>query len=254
MKKVITSIVFIAMMLVNCSGTVPVIDSAAESEAGCIETVDFRDALPPLEIEDPSAPTTFMTAAPRKLVDKSEEKSLAEELTSAPKEKAVNTVTVEPAPETEVEKAAPLEASESETAVEPKEPVSSRYADIIHMISESDIMLMAAAVYQEANNQCFEGQQAVAETILNRMLSGQFPNTISDVLYQRYNGQYQFSTAPLLASTKPNQTNIDAVMAALYGTPVLDAVNVVFFGRAPENNSIAAVIGAHYFCRAYSWG
>lgn len=146
--------------------------------------------------------------------------------------------------------------SESEytyTSISTEAKTTTRYADIIPYISAADIDIIAATVYQEANNQSFEGQQAVAEVVFNRMLNEAFPNTAYEVLYQRYNGSWQFSTAPLLASTTPNQTNYDAVFAALYGPQVLDSEDVVFFSRSPENSRIAAHIGAHYFCREYIW-
>lgn len=139
------------------------------------------------------------------------------------------------------------------TSVSSEAKTAPRYAGIIPYISAEDIDIIAAAVYQEANNQSFEGQQAVAEVIFNRMLNEAFPNTAYEVLYQRYNGSWQFSTAPLLASTTPNQTNYDAVFAALYGPQVLDSTDVVFFSTFPLNNRIADHIGAHYFCREYIW-
>lgn len=145
----------------------------------------------------------------------------------------------------------PPEASSKAPLVDPL--ASGRYASIIPYISEADIELVAAAVYQEANNQTFEGQQAVAEVIFNRILNKSFPNSVYDVLYQNSGNYWQFSTAPLLASTTPNQTNYDAVMAALYGPQVLDSEDVVFFARSPENSRIAAHIGEHYFCREYVW-
>lgn len=248
MKKVLTALMFIAMLLINCSG---ITHAPAVADEEYISSADYRDAMLPSEVEDPSdVPTTFMNSDPCKRADKHEQKAIAEEMAATPKAKEDAPAAVKPTPKAEVEETVLIE----ETSVALQEPVSSRYAAIIPQISEAEIMLIAAAVYQESNNQCFDGQQAVAEVILNRMLNKAFPNTAYEVLYQTYNGRYQFSTAPLLASTAPNQTNIDAVMAALYGTPVLDSTNVVFFARYPENNSIAAVIGAHYFCRAYSWG
>ncbi len=99
-------------------------------------------------------------------------------------------------------------------------------------------------VFLEANTQCFDGQQAVAEVALNRVLSPLFPDTVYDVLFQ----ESQFSVAPLMESYEPMQMNIDAVYAALHGaSPVLDE-NVLYFSRSPQNDRIAAHIEDHYFC------
>ena len=54
--------------------------------------------------------------------------------------------------------------------------------------SETDIDSLAALVYFEAGNQSMEGKQLVADTVLNRVDSLYFPNTIKDVIYQ--SGQY----------------------------------------------------------------
>lgn len=178
--------------------------------------------------------------------------------------KAVKTCHPEPEPTVAVEDIVNVPYIENqvkpETAVAAveveAEPIASgtgRYAAIIPYINAADIDLLAAMVYQESNNQSFEGQQAVAEVALNRMLNPAFPDTVYGVLYQTYNGAWQFSTAPLLASTTPNQTNYDAVFAALYGPQVLDSTDVVFFSRSPENSRVADHIGAHWFCREYIW-
>jgi N-acetylmuramoyl-L-alanine amidase len=50
--------------------------------------------------------------------------------------------------------------------------------------SESDLKLMANAVYGESRGEPYEGQVAVAAVILNRVKSQNFPNTISGVIMQ----------------------------------------------------------------------
>lgn len=48
----------------------------------------------------------------------------------------------------------------------------------------SDIDLMARVVMSESSILSAEGKRAVAETIVNRVLSEDFPNTISEVIFQ----------------------------------------------------------------------
>ena len=48
--------------------------------------------------------------------------------------------------------------------------------------------LLAALIYCEAGNQPYEGQVAVGAVVMNRVRSGSYPNTISEVIYQ--SGQF----------------------------------------------------------------
>ncbi len=50
--------------------------------------------------------------------------------------------------------------------------------------SERDLQLMANAVYGESRGEPYEGQVAVAAVILNRLESPDFPNTISEIIFQ----------------------------------------------------------------------
>lgn len=50
--------------------------------------------------------------------------------------------------------------------------------------TEKDLQLLANAVYGEARGEPYEGQVAVAAVILNRIESPQFPNTVSEVIFQ----------------------------------------------------------------------
>ncbi len=50
--------------------------------------------------------------------------------------------------------------------------------------SEQDLQLMANAVYGEARGEAYEGQVAVAAVILNRLESPEFPDTISEIIFQ----------------------------------------------------------------------
>ncbi|MEG0259025.1 MAG: spore cortex-lytic enzyme [Lysinibacillus sp.] len=50
--------------------------------------------------------------------------------------------------------------------------------------SERDLQLLANAVYGEARGEPYEGQVAVAAVILNRLEHPDFPNTISEIIFQ----------------------------------------------------------------------
>lgn len=107
---------------------------------------------------------------------------------------------------------------------------------------------MARIVHLESNNQPFEGQQAVAECILNRIWADNFPDTAQEVVYSAG----QFTTAEGAARAVPTLENYMAVMAALYGEPVTP-LDVVYFNGVPESRHVWAQIGGHVFCYQYPW-
>ena len=135
-------------------------------------------------------------------------------------------------------------AAKSEIIVEAE--TINRYSDI--KLTDWEINEMASIIYLEARGECAEGQQAVAEVILNRVLSPQFPNTVHDVLYQKG----QFSTITSIQNDAPTEAQYKAICAALYGEPILPT-DVVFFAGRAENKNVWGRIGNHVFCYAYKW-
>ena len=131
-------------------------------------------------------------------------------------------------------------------AEEPQEEPESRYAPI----SADERELIARVVYLEARGEPAEGQQAVAEVILNRVAAENFPDRIADVIHQE--NPQQFTTAPYIYKAEPGAEQYAAVDAALYGEPVLP-LDVVYFSREPENGNLWGIIGGHSFCYQYNW-
>ncbi|HZW68584.1 MAG TPA: cell wall hydrolase [Pseudogracilibacillus sp.] len=62
--------------------------------------------------------------------------------------------------------------------------VESKVASKAFSTSQSEIDLLERLVEAEAGIEPFEGKVAVAKVVLNRVQSEQFPNTITDVIYQ----------------------------------------------------------------------
>lgn len=122
----------------------------------------------------------------------------------------------------------------------------SRYDELD--ISEDDIYTLACLVYHEARGEPFEGQVAVIEVVLNRMLSPYFPDTVEEVVFQKYGDVWQFSPAPYLWTAEPSETQYEAVHTAIYSTENELPLETVYFSGAPYNDNIVAVIGNHYFC------
>ena len=127
----------------------------------------------------------------------------------------------------------------------------SRYYEI--HIEAWELEEMAAIIYLEARNQSAEGQQAVAEVILNRVLYDGFPDSVSEVIHEvNSKGVAQFTTVYKLSEAKPTAAQYKAVIGALYGEPVLP-LDVVFFSRGGENDRVYKKIDDHIFCYAYKW-
>ena len=80
--------------------------------------------------------------------------------------------------------------------------------------SNSDLNLLARAVYGEARGEPYVGQVAVAAVVLNRVKNSSFPNTISGVIYQP--GAFT-AVADGQINLTPNQTAYNAARDALNG-------------------------------------
>lgn len=58
---------------------------------------------------------------------------------------------------------------------------------------DAQLNCLASAIYHEARGESLDGQQAVAEVVLNRVDDASFPKTICGVVSQRVSGSCQFS-------------------------------------------------------------
>ena len=126
------------------------------------------------------------------------------------------------------------------------EQPAGRYAPI----TEEERELIARIVYLEARGEPAEGQQAVAEVILNRVAAENFPDSVADVIFQE--NPQQFTTAPLIDEAAPGEAQYAAVDAATSGKAVLP-MDVVYFSREPENGNVWGTIGGHVFCYQHTW-
>ena len=127
---------------------------------------------------------------------------------------------------------------------EEKIEVEYRYPGI--ELTYEEKMLLARMVWVEAQGEPFEGQQAVAEVVLNRLYADNFQSTLRNVIY----AEGQFRSVPKLDEAQPNQTQFEAVEQALEGPYVLP-IDVVFFATYAVNKNVWGQIGGHIFC--YQW-
>ena len=113
-------------------------------------------------------------------------------------------------------------------------------------LTEDEIELLAAVVHAEAGNQDQVGKRLVVDVILNRMYSDKFPDTVTDVIYQKYNGQWQFSSVPNLGKQIITEDDFNAVYAEMRER--LDT-NIVYFKLNGYHTFAKGEYqhGAHYF-------
>ena len=133
-----------------------------------------------------------------------------------------------------------------EPAVVEPEPYAEepRYGDLT--LSDQDMELIARLICAEGESEPFDGQQAIAEVILNRLVSEQFPSTVKNVIY----AEGQFLGSQQMYRTEPTYTQYKAVERALYGPYILPE-DVVFFATFAVNDKVWGKIGVHTFCYGY---
>ncbi|MDO3408575.1 cell wall hydrolase [Saccharibacillus sp. CPCC 101409] len=84
-----------------------------------------------------------------------------------------------------------------------------------YALSDEDLLLLERIVMAEAEGEPYAGKVAVANVVLNRLRSADYPNTIRDVIYQRY----QFSPVQngRFDRVVPSEDCVKAVKDALNG-------------------------------------
>lgn len=141
-------------------------------------------------------------------------------------------------------------ATETPTATETPAPTAqpststNGIPDIVH--NSSDLALIAAIVECEAGNEPEQGKIAVANVVLNRVASSRYPNSVAEVLYQKY----QFTPVSsgrfvIVLSRGANSSCVSAAQAAMSGTQAVGS-NILHF-RSATNGISGTVIGNHVF-------
>ena len=106
--------------------------------------------------------------------------------------------------------------------------------------------MLANLIYCEAGGEPYAGQLAVGAVVINRVLSSRYPNTVTGVIYQKY----QFSPtlnghlASALAINKATNSCYKAADEAMAGTT--NVGNCVYF-RTPIEGLTGITIGGHIF-------
>lgn len=126
--------------------------------------------------------------------------------------------------------------NETNQAVETEEVEANRYAAIVGTITDDERDMLTRLVYHESRG---DGGEYVMEVVLNRMLDDEFPDDVTDVVYQKN----QFSPAQGLYSYPINEPDafalcqdiVDEVLSPDY-QPQLPAYYLYFNSIAPESD------------------
>lgn len=94
--------------------------------------------------------------------------------------------------------------------------------ELVYELSKEDLEVLLRIVEAEAGCEDEEGKLLVANVVLNRMNHIKFPNTVSEVVFQRENGVTQFSPISdgRFYSVKISNETVEAVGRALEGEDI----------------------------------
>ena len=121
--------------------------------------------------------------------------------------------------------------------------ILSPYYDLIESLTDDEKYLIYQITFLEAGNQSIDGQRAVIEVILNRVLSDKYPDTVEGVLSQ----SGQFTTLICRNCKSHNEEQEDALELVYTEAPVL-TLDYLMFSRGKFSwgkNYIK--IGNHWF-------
>ena len=122
--------------------------------------------------------------------------------------------------------------------------------------SANDLKCLAEAIYFEARGESRQGQAAVAEVILNRVDSRQFPSTVCGVINQPAQFSYTIGGPKPIRNKAAYQRARDIAQAALSGAPRDLTGGATYFHTPAVRPSWSrrmhrtVQIGAHIFYRS----
>ena len=123
------------------------------------------------------------------------------------------------------------------------EQKESRYQG--YTLTEEDIYTLACFVYAEARNESAEVMQAVAEVVLNRVMSDKYPNTVRKVIYQTE----FYRAAPVMKTVgEPDIDQYIAVDTAMYGPYILPQ-DICFYSAWEKGKEPWGQLGSFTFTK-----
>ncbi|MDK8872095.1 cell wall hydrolase [Paracoccus sp. SSJ] len=139
-----------------------------------------------------------------------------------------------------------------QVAYETKKGRAARQATV--QINPTDLQCLSEALYFEARGEGVQGQQAVAEVILNRVDHPRFPKTVCGVVNQR--GQFTYNKSARIREKGTYARVQKVAMAALAGAPRTLTNGATYFHTRAVRPSWSkrfertTRIGSHIFYRS----
>lgn len=115
-----------------------------------------------------------------------------------------------------------------------------------YILHEDDIYTLACFVWAEARYESAEVQQAVAEVVLNRIVSEDYPNTVSEIIR---NTELHRASAAMKKVEEPDLEQYLAVDSAMYGPYVLPE-DICFYSAWEEGTDEWGELGGFTFYRS----
>ena len=118
-------------------------------------------------------------------------------------------------------------------------------------VNNSDLYLLSKLIYAEARGESYRGKVAVAATVLNRVASSSFPNTIAGVIYQK--GAYTCVDDGQI-NLEPDNDSKKAAQDAINGWDPTSGCIYYFNPNTATSGWIwtrpqVITIGKHIFCK-----
>lgn len=114
-----------------------------------------------------------------------------------------------------------------------------------YTLTGEDIYMLACFVWAEAKDESLEVKQAVAEVVLNRLVSDQYPNTVRDVIY---NTEFYRAAKTMDKWGEENFEPYMAVDAAMYGPYILPK-DICFYSDWEKGQEVWGQLGRYTFAK-----
>ncbi|MCM1082916.1 MAG: cell wall hydrolase [Clostridium sp.] len=117
-------------------------------------------------------------------------------------------------------------------------------------LTEEEVREMACVLTLECGNQCYEGQLAIANLIINRVLSGRWGSTVHDVLYAENQFSVVYTTAYAnCMANGPQESCVQAVRDAASGNNNIGSYLSyrALWSVSPSNYTDYTIIQDHLF-------
>ena len=158
-----------------------------------------------------------------------------------------------------VNREVPIQEVEIPYIVEVEVPVAYTVHDTVYIYYEGEwtdsgctmeeIEQLATLKWCESGNQDDVGQRLVVDTVVNRMRSKYFPDTLTEVMNQKYNGQYQYGVVKKINAGFRHFDDADIQMVCEEIVNPIDK-DVIYYKTKSYHTGYAKPLyqhGAHYF-------